>query len=238
MTEIKFWGGTYIGTADGDHGVFTDPENGSVYAGKIDRGCPKVGVVTWTDGTTDFIECNAHGKVHGRYLRCWAGGNTEFQHCMNNTAHEYAALGAGGTCAYNDKICRADYAPFLALQAKVLQIKARPHLFTHSRPLRRIFPAPIARQSVQSAIVLALAGAGDDPRRQGARPTPPSACMTHKQIHPTAAATQMHRASNLDGAPGGRVHYACATTHMRGAPFPRPVPSVRRSGPHAPPPFR
>jgi hypothetical protein len=35
----------------------------------------------------------------------------------------------------------------------------------------------------------------------------------------------MYRASNLDDAPGGRVHHACDTNHMRGAPFRRPVPA-------------
>jgi hypothetical protein len=228
MTEIEFRGLTYIGTADGEYGVFTKNIGGSsVYAGKIVHRCASVGVFTSTYGTTEYVECNADGKWHGRYLRCDADGGTVYALMEHGITKESARLRADGRCYYNGKACRADFA---ALQAKVLPIKARPHQRPHSRPLPHLF-APIARRSLQSAIVLALAGAGDDPRRQGARPTPPSACMTHKQIHPTAPAKQMHRASNLDDAPGGRVHYAWDTNHMHGAPFPRPVPSVRRSGP-------
>ena len=61
-----------------------------------------------------------------------------------------------------------------------LAIKARPRTSAPNSRLSlcRIFFAPAARQSVRSAIGLALAGAGDDPRRQGAHlPPPPSACV-------------------------------------------------------------
>ena len=59
-------------------------------------------------------------------------------------------------------------------------------------------------------------------------PPPPSVACMARASHSTAAAKQMRRASNRDDAPGGRVHYACDTNHMRSAPFRRPV---QRSGP-------
>ncbi len=125
MTEIKFWGRTYVGTAEGDHGVFTN-SNGTVFAGQIAGDYPCVGVATWTDGRTAFVECDADGKVHGRVLGCTAGGDTFYRRCEHGSAKEWAALYANGTCTYNGEGCRADYAPFVALQAMVVPIKARP----------------------------------------------------------------------------------------------------------------
>ena len=128
MTEImKFWGDTYVGTAEGDHGVFTDNSNGTVYAGSIAGGFACVGVATWTDGTTAFVECDADGKEHGRGLGCFAGGDTQYSRFEHGSEKEYAGLDADGTCAYNWKACPADYAPFAALRAMVVPIKARPH---------------------------------------------------------------------------------------------------------------
>jgi hypothetical protein len=92
-------------------------------------------------------------------------------------------LRADGTCYYNSQLCSADDARVAALQAKVVAIKARPPLGPHSRlyaafpPYHRLPVGPIGH-------VLALAGTGHDPRRQGARPPPPpSACVglvTHR----------------------------------------------------------
>ena len=80
MTEIKFWGDTYVGTAEGDHGVFTQM-NGRVYAGKVADGCACVGVATYTYGGTVYAECDADGNVHGRRLGCTADGDTEYGRC-------------------------------------------------------------------------------------------------------------------------------------------------------------
>ena len=55
MTEIKFYGYTYVGTAEGDHGVFTDNSDGTVFAGKIAYGSACVGVATNTDGLTEYV---------------------------------------------------------------------------------------------------------------------------------------------------------------------------------------
>ena len=134
MTEIKYCGDTYIGTAEDEHGVFTDPNDGSVYAGKIADGCASVGVGTWPSGNTDYAECDADGRWHGRVLRCYAGGDTRYALWEHGRPKEQAYLNADGTCEYNGEACRADFAPFLALQAAVLPIKARPH----PRPLCRI----------------------------------------------------------------------------------------------------
>ena len=68
MTEIKFRGSTYHGTAEGEHGVFTD-KYGYVFAGQIAGDSACVGVLTWTDGTTFFVECDADGWSHGRWSR-------------------------------------------------------------------------------------------------------------------------------------------------------------------------
>jgi hypothetical protein len=57
-----------------------------------------------------------------------------------------------------------------------------------------------------------------------------------RALHSTAAAKQMRRASNRDDAPGGGVHYACDTNHMRSAPFRRPV--QRSVNPRASPPLK
>jgi hypothetical protein len=126
MTEITFRGYTYVGTAEGDHGVFTDNSDGAVYAGQIADGKPRVGVLTLTDGSTTFVECDADGKSHGRELVCIAGGETWYRRCEHGSEKESAVLRADGTCAYDYKYCRADYAPFVALRATVVPIKARP----------------------------------------------------------------------------------------------------------------
>ena len=125
MTEIKFDGSTFRGTAEGDHGVFTS-SNGTVYAGQIARGAACVGVLTWTDGTTAFVECDADGIVHGRVLACVADGNTEYRRWEHGWQKEEAVLYADGTCYYDGEACTADYAPFAALRAMVVPIKARP----------------------------------------------------------------------------------------------------------------
>ncbi len=128
MTEIKFWGSTYVGTAEGDHGVFTT-SGGTVFAGQIAGDFACVGVATWTDGHTIFVECDADGWSHGRELHCYANGNTRYYRCEHGSwkdCKEYADLYADGTCAYNGNPCRADYAPFVALRAMVVPIKARP----------------------------------------------------------------------------------------------------------------
>ncbi len=127
MTEIKFWGGTYVGTAEGDHGVFTDNSDGTVFAGEIADGSACVGVVTCTDGSTWFVEFDADGEYHGRYLACYADGDTWYCRYEHGWPEEHAVLHADGTCAYNRTACRADYAPFVALQAMVVPIKARRH---------------------------------------------------------------------------------------------------------------
>jgi hypothetical protein len=142
MTDIHFFGHEYKGTAEGDHGVFTD-RDGPVYVGKVANlkvvkqvegsstgprnvGFACVGVGTWTNGYTAFVECDADGKPHGRDLGCTAGGDTRYNLFEHGSYKEDAVLRADGTCTYNGKACPADYAPFVALQTKVLPIKARP----------------------------------------------------------------------------------------------------------------
>ncbi len=142
MTEIMAFGCTYIGTAEDDHGVFTH-SSGRVYAGKVVRGSASVGVLTGTSGDTAFVECDANGEWHGRLLGCTADGHTAYQRWKHGSRYVYAILNADGTCIYNGRFCRADYAPFKALQAKVLPIKARPH----SRPHAAFQPPPPPNRS-------------------------------------------------------------------------------------------
>jgi hypothetical protein len=126
MAAINAFGSTYRGTAEGDHGVFTN-SIGRVYAGQIAGDFARVGVFTWTDGSTCFVECDADGKRHGRNLTCWTDGDTWYYLYEHGSLKEQAVLCADGTCTYDNKDCRADFAPFVALRAKVLPIKARPH---------------------------------------------------------------------------------------------------------------
>jgi hypothetical protein len=155
MTEIKYYGSTFVGTAEGDHGVFTRNSDGTVYAGQIANGYPCVGVFTDTSGTTSFVECDADGKQHGRILTCNAAGAFYYLY-EHDKCKEHAWLCADGTRWYNkDQLyntdCRADFAPFGQLQAKVLPIKARPTGGPPSPPLR-IRPHPPLSQIGPSAM--------------------------------------------------------------------------------------
>ena len=126
MSSIKAFGYTYHGTAEGEYGVFTN-EYGTVFEGSIAHGCACVGVRTLTNGDTEFVEFDADGEAHGRDLACDADGDTGYTLFEHGNDKEYAWLYADGTCEYNDEVCRADYPPFVQLQATVLPIKERPH---------------------------------------------------------------------------------------------------------------
>ena len=125
VSSIHFCGRTYDGPVEGEYGVFTKSD-GAVFAGSFANGCARFGVDTETDGTTGFVECDADGNVHGRVLACAAAGDTYYSLCEHGNVKEEAILRADGTCTYNGKACRADFAPFVALQAMVVPIKARP----------------------------------------------------------------------------------------------------------------
>jgi hypothetical protein len=203
MTEINFNGFTYVGTAEGDHGVFTH-SSGTVFEGQIAGGCACVGVVTYTSGDTNFVECDADGWSHGRDLVCGADGDTEYYRCEHGRNKEYAVLYADGTCYYNGKPCRADFAPFAALQAMVVPIKARPPPVPPQPPLS---PPATASQSVPSAIVFGT-------RRSWRRPTPTRCALadsaisslhgprdaTHGSCQPHAPRVQPGRRTGRKGA--------------------------------------
>ncbi len=124
---INLFGCTYRGAAEGDYGVFTYPETGTVFAGSHANGYARVGVGTKINGTTFFVECDADGKADGRVLDCSDNGYTVYSLCEHGKNKEYAVLRADGTCTYSHKKHSAKYAPFVKLKAKVLPIKARPH---------------------------------------------------------------------------------------------------------------
>jgi hypothetical protein len=235
MTEIKALspGYTFVGTAEGDHGVFT--RSGRVYAGKIAYGCACVGVLTDTSGDTWFVECDADGKEHGRRLDCRANGHTEyrlFKHGFS-LGLEWAVLYADGTCTYNGEACPADYAPFVALQAKVVPIKARPPKKPHTAAFlyAAFFFAPTARQSVQSATFWhsqELATTHADKVRARRLRHQPAWALWHSNCQTNAPRVQPGRCT------GGRVLYACATAAC--VVHPSAV-RARAANPHAPPLF-
>jgi hypothetical protein len=199
MTAIKIFGSTYRGTAEGDHGVFTN-SNGRVFAGQIAGDFACVGVLTFTNGSTHFVECDADGNVHGRELGCYAGGDTVYRRYEHGSDKEEAVLRADGTCEYNGKACRADYAPFVALRAKVLPIKARPLLVPPQPPL---FMPQFSRPHRPPVGPI---GHCFGTRRSWRRPTPTRCALAASAISlrgpcGTATAKEMHRASNLDDAP-------------------------------------
>jgi hypothetical protein len=197
MTEIKFNGRTYVGTAEGDHGVFTNSK-GTVYAGKIADGCACVGVATYTDGRTSFAECDADGKSHGRDLECDAGGYTKYRRCEHGSVKEDAVLYYTGTCTYNGRPCFANYAPFVALRAQGLAIKARPPLVHPQPPLCRIFsPPPPPNRSNRPLFWNSQELATTHANKVRAR----DSAISLRGPCGTATAKQMHLASNLDDAP-------------------------------------
>jgi hypothetical protein len=226
MTEIKFWGDTFRGTAEGDHGIFTG-RDGRVFAGRIAGDFACVGVATWTDGTTWFVECDADGKEHGRGLDCDADGHTVYGRFEHGSCKERAALRADGTCTYNGIPCRADYAPFVALQAKVLAIKARPpqppSLYAAFSP-RPSPPESVHRPLFWHSQELATTHA-DKVRARRLRHQP---AWTLWQINCQTNAPRVQPGRRT----GGRVHHACATTAC--VVHPSAV-CARAANPHAPP---
>jgi hypothetical protein len=216
MTEIKFWGSTYRGTAEGEYGVFTNNNSGNVYAGRIADGYARVGVRTATNGNTWFAECDADGKWHGRYLQCYADGDTWYFLCEHGNRKEYAVLYADGTCAYDGKACRADFAPFVALQAKVLPIKARPHKCPNIRPTPAFFrphrPPPIGLSAVFWHSQELATTHADKAR---APPPPPLACvgLVTRRLQNKCTARPTWTTHRRKGAPCVRHD------RMRSAPF-------------------
>jgi hypothetical protein len=167
MSTIQYQGSTYRGTAEGDHGVFNNSD-GTVIAGKIANCSACVGVCTFHNGTTAFVECDADGKLDGRNLACRANGETVYRLWEHGESKEEAVLRADGTCKYNDKACSADFPPFVKLKAKVLPIKVRSHSPQPPHPaFAPTHPVP-HRHPIRPSAMFSLAGAGLDPRRQGA----------------------------------------------------------------------
>jgi hypothetical protein len=208
MTGIKFCGHTYRGTAEGDHGVFTHGD-GTVFAGQIADGFPCVGVLTNTTGATFFVECDADGKEHGRELVCTAGGDTVYSLYEHGRNKEYARLHADGTCAYNGKACRADYAPFVALQAMVVPIKARP---STRAPHSRLYAAFFRPHRPPIGPIGHCFGT-----RRSWRPPTPTGCAPSRLRHQPAWA--LWHSNCQTNAPrvqpgrrtGAKMLYACAT---------------------------
>jgi hypothetical protein len=211
MTEIKLWYSTWCGTAEGDHGVFTRSD-GTVYEGKIADGFACVGVATWTNGNTHFVECDADGKEHGRWLGCTALGYTVYRLYEHGSRKEHAVLCADGTCEYDSKACRADFAPFVALQAMVVPIKARPRT---SAPTAASLYAAFFRPHRPPVGPM---GQCFCTRRSWRQPTPTRCALAAFSISlhgPRGTATCQANAPRVQPGrhTGGRMHHACARPH-------------------------
>ena len=130
-------------------------------AGCTTKCCSPPQPATLPEGVRHVMgRAEAHGgslRVHRRRkgalrMRLWRMRRAFYRRWEHGSIKEYAYLRADGTCEYDYKACRADYAPFVALQAMVVPIKARPPLVPPQPPLcRPHFFAPAARQSVHSA---------------------------------------------------------------------------------------
>jgi hypothetical protein len=218
VAAIKFGRWTYRGTAEGDHGVFTDNSNGTVYAGSIAGGFACVGVATWTDGTTHFVECDADGKEHGRVLGCYAAGDTWYYRFEHGSRKEHAVLSADGTCEYNGEACRADYAPFVALQAMVVPIKARLPLVPPTAACMPHFsPPPPPNRSIGHCF---------GTRRSWRQPTPTWCALLRLRHQPAWALWQINLPNKCTARPTWTTHRrkdAPRVRHdrMRSAPFRR-----------------
>jgi hypothetical protein len=127
---IQFQRSTYHGPVDGDFGVFnrvfTHPYVCAEFAGSHCDGVARVGVRTWTNGDTCYVECDTEGNLDGRYVRCYADGDTVYRLWKQGDIIEAAGLNADGTCWYNGVECSEVDMPFVELKAKVEPIKARP----------------------------------------------------------------------------------------------------------------
>jgi hypothetical protein len=215
---IQYDGCKYHGAADGDYGVFTDPNDGTVFAGSHANGSARVGVGTATNGSTHFVECDADGKEHGRVLVCLADGYTGCFLYEHGNSKEQAALYADGTCMYNGEDCSADFPPFAELKAKVLPIKAR--LTTPSpQPPNAAFAPPTPSPSPPSPPIghvwhsqdLASTHAEKVRARRLRRPPWPRDATHHGRNAPHVQPGRRI---------GRRVH------NMRSVPFRRPVSAV------------
>jgi hypothetical protein len=156
-------------------------------------------------------------------LDCYAGGDTVYRRFEHGSLKEHAVLYANGTCKYDIKACRADYAPFVALRAKVLPIKARPRTSAPTAACMPPFfrqPSPPSRSHrplFWHSQELATTHADMVRTCRLRHQPPPSACMglVAQQLPNKCTARPTwttHRA--------GRVHHACDTNHMCSAPLP------------------
>ena len=142
------------------------------------------------------------------------------------------SLRADGTCEYNGKACRADYAPFVALQALVVPIKARPRTSapTAASLCAAFFSPPPPDRSNRPLFWQSqeLATTHADKVRTCRLRHQPVWALWHSNCQTHAPRVQPGRCTARKGAPRMRHD------RMRSAPFRRPC---LRSEPHAPPLF-
>jgi hypothetical protein len=128
MSSIIRDGHTYHGISVFGRGVFTNDEYGGMtYAGQHRGGHACVlGVLTNSSGCKVYVEHGPDGKLHGRYLRRWTGGDTEYYLCERGDSKGHAYVSANGTCKYNYVPCAPDDPRVLALIAQVALVEVRP----------------------------------------------------------------------------------------------------------------
>jgi hypothetical protein len=209
MWSIRYRGSTLDGPADGRYGVFTEPSDGTVFAGSHANRFARVGVRTRTDGTTFFVECDADGMLDGRFSGCDANGDTWYSLYEHGKPKQKAVLCADGTCAYNGEVCTADFPPFVKLKAKVLPIKVHP---TAHRPPIPHSPHPLAphRPPIRPSAIFGT-------RRSSPGSTPPRCAPAAADLHPWPRDTAHHGSKSAPHVrpgrrTGGRVHYASSMT--------------------------
>jgi hypothetical protein len=144
MSSIIRDGDTFHGISVESRSVFKN-KFGDTYAGQCkDSYACGLAVLTLSDGTKAYAEYGPDGKYDGRYLGCYAHGDTVYYLFERGEEKEYALVWADGRCEYNGEACAPDDPRVLALIAQVAPVVVRPaapaphpQIAAHSHPSNR-----------------------------------------------------------------------------------------------------
>ncbi len=127
MSSIMRDGDTFHGVRVVGRGVFTNHKFGDTYAGQCRGGYAcGLGVVTSPNGDKAYAEHGRDGKLDGRQLVRWDGGDTDyFLYERGEEKEDSADVFADGTCKYNGEFCAPDDPRLLALIAQVAPVEVR-----------------------------------------------------------------------------------------------------------------
>jgi hypothetical protein len=190
MSSIIRDGDTFHGISVFGRGVFTNDEDGLTwtYAGQCKDGYAcGLGVLTWSNGNKDYAEHGPDGKYDGRYLGCYADGDTAYYLYERGKSKERARVWADGRCEYNGEACAPDDPRLLALIAQVAPVEVRPAARAPHPPSARHSPPRNRPMDQPARFAPTPAGAGEDHCHRGAPPrrTPSLVAVQH---NPAAAA--------------------------------------------------